>query len=79
MYAVQQYEFTDGQYIYYVSALIGSDTWAVCKREADKKPMGIHKYRSPKNPTVSTPEEAYSNMVALAKKKGWRLIKAKEE
>ncbi|WP_317405270.1 hypothetical protein [Megamonas funiformis] len=46
--------YTDGRYIYYVSALLGENQYAVCKKMIGSESVGNHKYKSRTNRVVST-------------------------
>lgn len=61
--------YTDGQFIYFVHALIGDNQFAVCKRKIGSTTMGVHKYRSPINKVVTTAKEAQECLNNIAKKK----------
>lgn len=63
--------YTDGRYIYYVSALLGENQYAVCKKAIDSKSVGNHKYRSNTNKVVSTAKEAQAYLDKLASNKKW--------
>ncbi|WP_455630939.1 hypothetical protein [Megamonas sp.] len=65
-------KYTDGKYIYYVSALLGDKKYAVCKKEIGAKNFGNHKYKSSANKTVQTKGEAQDYLDRLAERKGWQ-------
>ena len=64
---MKQIKYTDGRYIYYVSALLGENQYAVCKKTIGSKSIGNHKYKSRTNKVVKAQE--YLNK--LAKDKKW--------
>lgn len=67
-------QYTDGENIYYVSALYGSSIFAVCKKQIGKRTFGIHKYKGRGNIPADTPEAAQERLEELAVKKGWQLF-----
>lgn len=64
-------KYTDGIFIYYVSALLGDNKFAVCKKEIGSKKHGNHKYKSSSNKVVSTAGEAQDYLDRLAERKKW--------
>lgn len=67
----KQTKYTDGRYIYYVSALLGENQYAVCKKDVNSQSVGHHKYRSNTNKVVSTAKEAQEYLDKLASNKKW--------
>ena len=67
-------KYTDGKYIYYVSALLGNKKYAVCKKEIGSKNFGNHKYKSSSNKVRTTPGEAQDYLDRLAQKKKWEAV-----
>lgn len=63
--------YTEGRYIYYVSALLGENQYAVCKKAINSEAIGNHKYRSNTNKVVSTAKEAQAYLDKLASNKKW--------
>lgn len=63
-------KYTDGKYIYFVSALLG-DNFAVCQKQIGSTKLGLHKYRSSANKTVASPGEAQDYLDRIALRKGW--------
>lgn len=68
---MKQTKYTDDRYIYYVSALLGENQYAVCKKTIGSKSVGNHKYKSRTNKVVSTAKEAQEYLNKLAKDKKW--------
>lgn len=68
---MKQIKYTDGRYIYYVSALLGENQYAVCKKTIGSKSIGNHKYKSRTNKVVSTAKKAQEYLNKLAKDKKW--------
>ena len=68
---LKKIKYTDGRYIYYVSALLGENQYAVCKKAIDSKSVGNHKYKCRTNKVVSTAKEAQEYLNKLAKDKKW--------
>lgn len=66
--------YSDGKYIYYVSALLGENKFAVCRKEIGKTTFGNHKYKSSSNKTVSTLGEAQDYLDRLAQRKKWEAV-----
>lgn len=67
----KQTKYTDGKYIYYVSALLGKNKYSVCKKDINSKTTGNHKYKSSNNKVVSRAEEAQKYLCELASGKKW--------
>ncbi len=64
-------KYTDGNYVYYVSGLLGDNQYAVCKKPNLKKTFGNHKYKSNANKVVNTADEAQEYLDRIADKHGW--------
>ena len=64
-------KYTDGQYVYYVSGLLGDKQYSVCKRAINSKPLGNHRYRAKDNKVVCTFKEAQEYLDLLAWNKRW--------
>lgn len=63
--------YTDGRYIYYVSALLGENQYAVCKKMIGSESVGNHKYKSRTNKVVNTAKKAQAYLDKLASNKKW--------
>lgn len=66
-------QYTDGEYVFYVSSLIGGDTYSICKRRIGSDSMSIKRWCSRSNPIVSTPQEAGRILEKTAVKRRWTL------
>ena len=66
-------QYTDGKSIYYVSAIYGSNIFAICKKKIGDRKIGVHRYKGRSNNPTDTPEIAQERLEELAVKKGWQL------
>ncbi len=61
-------------YVYYVSALLGENQYAICRKLANYKGIGIRKWRSPCNKICTTADDAQRLLKEQAIKRGLKSI-----
>ncbi len=58
-------------YVYYVSALLGDNQYAICRKLTNDKGLGIHKWHSPCNKICKNKFEAEKILKTQALKRRW--------